>query len=332
MYKKILIITDNLQDQINGVVTTYTNLSRYAMLDGYKFVFLDPSSFKHISLPMYKEIKFSIPLSLSKKINQINPDYIHIATEGPLGLAARLILDKKNTKYNTSYHTKLPEALKKLIGIPEFLSWSYIRWFHKHSGKVLTTTTSMCNELFNNGLKTNVLPWTRGVNREIFKPTEIKREEKVVLLCVSRLSKEKNLDAFCSLSYPNSKKILVGDGPYRKHLEEKYKDVEFTGFKIGHDLAKYYQMADVFVFPSKWDTFGIVMIESLACGTPVAAYPVTGPSDVIIQNIDGYLSNDLNYAISCCLKLDRKKVEQSSERWSWETAWNIFKMNLIDKN
>jgi glycosyltransferase involved in cell wall biosynthesis len=332
MHKKILIITDNLPDQINGVVTTYKNLAKCAVLEGYEIVFLDPSSFKYFSMPGYSEIKLSIPLGITKKIENFSPDYIHIATEGPIGLAARLYLDSKNIKYNTSYHTKLPEALKKLLYIPEFFTWLYIRWFHKHSGRVLTTTISMCDELIDHGLKTDIIPWTRGVDRDIFKPTKIKRDEKIVLLCVSRLSKEKNLDAFCSLDYPNSRKILVGDGPYRKHLEEKYKDVEFTGFKTGGELASYYQMADVFVFPSTWDTFGIVMIESLACGTPVAAYPVTGPKDVILSQIDGYLSYDLNYAISCCLKLDRDKVCQSSKRWSWENAWQIFKSNLIDLN
>jgi glycosyltransferase involved in cell wall biosynthesis len=332
MHKKILIITDNLPDQINGVVTTYKNLAKCAVLEGYEIVFLDPSSFKYFSMPGYSEIKLSIPLGITKKIENFSPDYIHIATEGPIGLAARLYLDSKNIKYNTSYHTKLPEALKKLLYIPEFFTWLYIRWFHKHSGRVLTTTISMCDELIDHGLKTDIIPWTRGVDRDIFKPTKIKRDEKIVLLCVSRLSKEKNLDAFCSLNYPNSRKILVGDGPYRKHLEEKYKDVEFIGFKTGKELASYYQMADVFVFPSTWDTFGIVMIESLACGTPVAAYPVTGPKDVILSQIDGYLSYDLNYAISCCLKLDRDKVCQSSKRWSWENAWQIFKSNLIGLN
>jgi glycosyltransferase involved in cell wall biosynthesis len=332
MHKKILIITDNLPDQINGVVTTYKNLAKCAVLEGYEIVFLDPSSFKYFSMLGYSEIKLSIPLGITKKIENFSPDYIHIATEGPIGLAARLYLESKNIKYNTSYHTKLPEALKKLLYIPEFFTWLYIRWFHKHSGRVLTTTVSMCDELIDHGLKTDIIPWTRGVDRGIFKPKKIKRDEKIVLLCVSRLSKEKNLDAFCSLDYPNSRKILVGDGPYRKHLEEKYKDVEFTGFKTGGELASYYQMADVFVFPSTWDTFGIVMIESLACGTPVAAYPVTGPKDVILPQIDGYLSYDLNYAISCCLKLDRDKVCQSSKRWSWENAWQIFKSNLIGLN
>lgn len=330
MHKKILIITDNTLDQINGVVTTYANLATCATEDNHELIFLDPSHFKHYDMPGYKEIKLSIPRNMGDKIKNIDPDYIHIATEGPLGLAARFYLDSKNIRYNTSYHTKLPEALKKILGIPEFITWRYIRWFHKHSGKVLTTTVSMCDELRDRGLSADIIPWTRGVDRNIFKPTVICRDEKIVLLCVSRLSKEKNLDAFCSIQYPNSRKILVGDGPQRASLEEQYPDVEFVGFKTGKELANYFQQADVFVFPSTWDTFGIVMIESMACGTPVAAYPATGPKDVVKLGVDGYLSYDLIYAISCCLKLDRDLVSASSYRWSWTNAWQIFKDNLIE--
>lgn len=331
MNKKILIITDNVRDQINGVVTTYKNLEYQGKQDGYDIVFLDPNSFINFPMFGYKEIKISLPFNIGKHIEKINPDHIHIATEGPIGLMTRLYLDRKKIRYNTSYHTKFPEALKKILGIPEFITWKYICWFHKHSGKVLTTTISMRDELIDHGLKTDILPWTRGVDRNIF--TSAKRtvnDGKIILLCVSRISKEKNLDAFCELFYPNSKKILVGDGPYRKELEETYKDVEFVGFKTGNELAEYYRMADVFVFPSRWDTFGIVMIESMACGTPVAAYPVTGPKDVVKNGIDGYLSYDLNYAISCCLKLDRDKVLNSSYNWSWKNTWDIFKNNLVE--
>jgi glycosyltransferase involved in cell wall biosynthesis len=329
MSKTILIVTDNLPEQINGVVTTYTNLAKLAKSKGYELKFIDPSNFKHYSLPSYPEIKLSLPFNIKKKIKEIDPDFIHISTEGPLGFAARLYLDKQNIHYNTSYHTKLPEALKKLLGIPEFLTWKYIRWFHKHSGKVLTTTLSMRDELLNNGLKTEIIPWTRGVDREIFKPIKTNREEKIILLCVSRISKEKNLDAFCSLDYPNSKKIIVGDGPYRKHLEEKYKDVEFTGFKTGKELAKYYANADVFVFPSKWETFGIVMIEAMACGTPVAAYPCQGPKDVIDEGVTGYMDESLSTATYRCLGLSRDSVAVGSERWSWEYAWEIFRAHLV---
>jgi len=331
MSKTILIVTDNLPEQINGVVTTYKNLEAQAVADGYNIVYLDPSRFPHINAPVYPEVKLSWVRKIGKKIKEIQPDHIHIATEGPVGLACRVWCDRKNLTYNTAYHTKFPEGIKKLLGIPEFITWSYVRWFHKHSGKVLTTTETMVNDLRDHGFDGNVIPWTRGVDREIFNPSY--RTETVVnhpiLVCVSRVSKEKNLDAFCELDYPNAMKIMVGDGPYRKELEKKYPDVQFVGFKTGKDLAKYYAMADVFVFPSRWETFGIVMIEAMACGTPVAAYPAPGPMDVIREGRTGFMEKDLSTAVYRCLGLDRDKVQEYSMEWSWEHCWKIFKDNLV---
>lgn len=328
--QKILIITDNTLDQINGVVTTYKNIAKEALLNNFEIIFLGPEQFKHISIPNYKEIKLSFAFDIGCKIKKINPDYIHIATEGPIGLASKIYLDKNNIRYNTSYHTKFPEAVEEFLHIPQSIVWKYIRWFHKHSGKVLTTTNTMCQELKENNLDADIIPWTRGVDTSIFYPN-FNREsnDKVILLCVSRLSKEKNLDAFCRLIYPNSKKILVGDGPYKKELQEKYKDVEFVGFKVGNELAEYYRNADIFVFPSKWDTFGIVMIEALASGLPIAAYPVTGPKDIVEPGVNGYLSDSLSYAISCCLTLEKQKIFESSKKWIWKNTWDIFKNNLV---
>ena len=331
MSKTILIVTDNLPEQINGVVTTYKNLEAQAVADGYNIVYLDPSRFPHINAPVYPEVKLSWVRKIGKKIKEIQPDHIHIATEGPVGLACRVWCDRKNLTYNTAYHTKFPEGIKKLLGVPEFITWAYVRWFHKHSGKVLTTTETMVNDLVDHGFDGNIIPWTRGVDREIFNPSY--RTETVVnhpiLVCVSRVSKEKNLDAFCELDYPNAMKIMVGDGPYRKELEKKYTDVQFVGFKTGKDLAKYYAMADVFVFPSRWETFGIVMIEAMACGTPVAAYPAPGPMDVIREGSTGFMEKDLSTAVYRCLGLDRDKVLEYSMEWSWEHCWKIFKDNLV---
>jgi len=322
----ILIITDNLPDQINGVVTTYKNIEACAVLDGYRVVYLDPRQFISFGAPGYPEIKFAIPWRIGKKIQEMDADYIHIATEGPIGLAARLYLDIKRISYNTAYHTKLPEGLKKIVGIPESWTWWYVRWFHKHSGRVLTTTSSMVKELEDHGFS-KVIPWTRGVDRKIFHPQPI-TSQRTILLCVSRLSKEKNLEAFCELDYPNATKILVGDGPYREELESKYPSVIFPGYKTGHELASYYAQADVFVFPSRWETFGIVMIEAMACGTPVAAYPCHGPLDVIDPGITGYMDENLKLAIDKCLELDRKNVLAGSNAWSWSSAWRIFIDNL----
>jgi glycosyltransferase involved in cell wall biosynthesis len=327
--KKILIVTDNLLDQINGVVTTYKNIEACALLDGYTIDYIHPGRYSYIDCPKYNQVKLTIPRALGPKIKEIDPDYIHIATEGPLGLWARVYLTKHNIRYNTAYHTKFPEGLKKILNIPEVISWSYVRWFHKHTGKILTTTNTMVNHLRNNGFEGEIIPWTRGVDRSIFNTEQRNRTDKTILLvCVSRVSKEKNLEEFFNLKFPNSKKIMVGDGPMLEEYKKKYNDVEFVGFKTGNELAKYYANADVFVFPSQWETFGIVMIEAMACGTPVAAYPCTGPIDVVDQNITGYMANNLVTAIEQCLLLDRQIVYNGSMKWSWKNAWEIFRNNL----
>lgn len=329
MQKTILIVTDNLPDQINGVVTTYKNIETYALLDGYRFVYITPNEFSYINCPIYNEVKITYPRKMGKKIKEICPDYIHIATEGPVGLWARKYLTKHNIRYNTAYHTKFPEGLETLFGIPESITWRYIKWFHKHTGKVLTTTDSMVSQLKCKGIEAEIVPWTRGVDRSIFNPSlRSKLNSELNLVCVSRISKEKNLDDFCKLNYFHAKKILVGDGPYREELEKKYPDVIFLGYKTGHDLSYYFANADVFVFPSRWETFGIVMIEAMACGTPVAAYPCQGPIDVIEQGVTGFCRNDLKLAITECLTLNRSNVEEASKKWSWDKAWTIFMENL----
>jgi glycosyltransferase involved in cell wall biosynthesis len=330
--RKILIITDNLKDQINGVVTTFKNIEAYASADDYSIVYLDPGQFNYISCPGYSEVKLSFPYKIGKKIKALNPDYIHIATEGPLGFAARCWLDSKGWKYNTSYHTKFPDFLKQIYGIPESITYRYVRWFHKHSGKVLTTTQTMVKDLKANGFLGDIVSWTRGVDRNIFKPSLRLVNDKTVLLSVGRVSKEKGLDDFCALEYPNSVKVVVGDGPYRKELEKKYPNVKFVGVKRGKALAEYYADADAFIFTSRTDTFGIVIIESLACGTPVAAYPVPGPIDILENGVTGFMSKNLVDAIDRSLQLNREQVEVASRKWSWQNCWNIFRDNLIDKN
>jgi glycosyltransferase involved in cell wall biosynthesis len=334
MSKTILIVTDNLPEQINGVVTTYKNIESHAIRDDYRVVYLDPGRFRYVNCPRYNEVKITLARkrTVGKIIEEINPDHIHIATEGPLGLYSRQYLDEHNYRYNTAYHTKFPEGIRALFGIPESVTWPLIRWFHKHSGKVLTTTDSMVKELKEHGFDGDIIPWTRGVNRDIFSPSlrKVSGEQKT-LVCVARVSKEKNLEEFFSLEYPNSRKIMVGDGPMLETYKKQYPTVEFVGFKTGTELAEYYQMADVFVFPSKWETFGLVMIEAMACGTPVAAYPVQGPKDVIDEGVTGFMDHDLATAVNRCMGLNRATVLRGSQRWSWEKAWEIFRNNLVYK-
>lgn len=325
--KTILVITDNSANQVNGVVTTFKNLERLATDDDYNVIYLSPDSFFSVSAPSYPEVRLSLPINIGKKIVTSKPDHVHIATEGPIGLAAKRWLDKHGWNYNTSYHTKFPEFLKKIYGIPEKLSYAYLRWFHKHSGVVLTTTTTMVDELKDHGFDGRILPWTRGVDRDIFHPRAKKTD--MILLNVGRVSKEKGLDDFCKIDHPNAKKIVVGDGPYKHELQARYPDVEFVGIKQGTELSEYYANSDVFVFPSKEDTFGIVMIEAMACGVPVAAYPVTGPIDVIDQQETGYMHEDLSIAVTKCLALDRHQVSEQSKKWSWENCWLIFRDNLV---
>jgi glycosyltransferase involved in cell wall biosynthesis len=334
MQKTILIVTDNLPEQINGVVTTYKNIEAMAIRDNYRVVYLDPRRFRYVDCPGYNEVKIAFPWKVGKIFEEINPDYIHIATEGPVGLCVRQYLDKHGYRYNTAYHTKFPEGIRKLFGVPEALTWPLVRWFHKHSGKVLTTTDTMVSELRDHGFDGDVIPWTRGVNRDVFHPAHRVETVSKYLLCVSRVSKEKNLEAFFELDYPGYLKVMVGDGPMLETYEKKYPDVHFTGYKTGVDLARYYANAEVFVFPSQWETFGIVMIESMACGTPVAAYQVTGPTDVIDQGITGFMVTEqegLKAAVDRCLTINRSDVHRVSHRWSWERAWEIFRDNLVDK-
>ena len=330
MQKTILIVTDNLPEQINGVVTTYKNIEACAIRDNYRIVYLDPGRFRYVDCPGYNQVKIAFPRKVGQILEEINPDHIHIATEGPVGLCVRQYLDKHNYRYNTAYHTKFPEGLRKLFGIPEALTWPLVRWFHKHSGKVLTTTESMVEELRAHGFDGEIVSWTRGVDREIFNPSSRTGvNEQTVLLCVDRVSKEKNLTDFFELDFPNCRKIMVGDGPMLAAYRKQYPDVEFTGIKTGTELARYYANADVFVFPSQWETFGIVMIEAMACGTPVAAYPCQGPKDVIDQGITGFMEESLETATYRCLGLNRERVEIGSQRWSWEYAWEIFRAHLV---
>jgi glycosyltransferase involved in cell wall biosynthesis len=329
MSKKILVITDNVPDQINGVVVTFKSMEEHALLDGYTIVYLTPLQFLHFSCPGYPEVKLAIPWGVGKKIEEISPDYIHIATEGSLGLCARLYLDKRGYRYNTSYHTKFPEFLKAIYGIPMPMTWGYLRWFHKHSGKLLVNTRSMKKELEDKGFTGPMVTWTRGVDREKLKQTKrYDYGDRPIVLYVGRVSKEKNLDALCEMQDTYDIEI-VGDGPYRKKLQEKYPKVKFLGYQQGSELANSYARADVFCFPSKSDTFGIVMIEAMSLGTPVAAYPVDGPLDVI-DEYTGCMDKNLHKAIMACLEMDRNLVKQRSSMWTWEQCWTIFRDNLVN--
>jgi glycosyltransferase involved in cell wall biosynthesis len=219
--------------------------------------------------------------------------------------------------------------MKKIYRVPECMTWWYLRWFHKHSGRVLTTTKTMVKELQAHGFTGEVVSWTRGVDRAVLKPTQAwpHPNPRPLVLYVGRVSKEKNVEAVCEL-VDTYDVVIVGDGPYRQELEAKYPGCQFLGYKTGSDLANWYSRADVFAFPSCVDTFGIVIIEAMSVGTPVAAYPVPGPID-IIEPGSGYMCHNLRDSVDICLNLNRGRVQKLSEKWTWEECWVIFKENLV---
>jgi glycosyltransferase involved in cell wall biosynthesis len=327
MSKTILIVTDNVSNQINGVVTTFKNLEDHARRNGDRVVYIDPGQFPHIACPGYPEVKISWPHGISKKIKALQPDYIHIATEGPIGLFARWWCERNNIPYNTSYHTDFPKFLKTMYRIPTSWTYWYLRWFHKNSHRVLVTTNTIKKDLELHGFK-NLVVWTRGVDRSL---TPAPREERSrpMLLNVGRVSAEKGLDKLAVLQ-DDYTLVIVGDGPYMKEARKLLPKANFIGYKQGQELVNWYHNADVFVFPSSADTFGLVMIEAMAQGTPVAAFPVQGPVDVIDQDVNGVIDWDLKRAVELCLALDRKTVKLTSNLWTWEECWRIFQENLID--
>jgi len=321
--KMNLIVTDTFE-QVNGVSTTYKNILK---LSPGQLHILHPGMFKWTSFSVYPEVQICTePVKVWKTIKELTPTHVHIATEGVMGVVARTYCEYHNVPYTTAYHTKFPDFLYELAHVPKGITWAFLRWFHKHATAVLTTTETMCMELYEQRI-TNAVSWTRGVDVELFgQPrTEQIQHEKPVLVSVGRVSREKNLDAFCKLDTNKFQLQLVGDGPYLEELKQKYPNVEFLGYKHGYELGQIYANADCMVFTSLTDTFGLVMIESMSMGTPVAAYPVTGPTDAITHGTTGFYYEDLNKAINECLSLDRDIVAVAAHnKWSWQQAHDIF--------
>jgi glycosyltransferase involved in cell wall biosynthesis len=325
---KIILITDAWDPQVNGVVTTYKNILNHLPSD-VSIEIIHPGRFTTFKLPFYKEI--DIPLCSLSKMKKILYDitlyanlqgynvYYHIATEGLLGLQAKRALRKKRQIYTTAYHTKFPEFIQALYKIPvKFTKW-YFNWFHKHSKYVMCSSVSNAKENF----QWNSVVLDKGF-AEHFTYKKKKNTFTKTLLYVGRVSKEKNLEEFCRLDILNTRKIIVGDGPSLKSLQEQYPDVEFVGYKFGKELVEFYQNADVFVFPSKVDTFGNVILEAMACGTPAAGFPVTGPIDQIQNGVNGYIDEDLELAVEMSLDISRQSVYNSVKNKNWQNSAKSF--------
>jgi glycosyltransferase involved in cell wall biosynthesis len=327
---KIMIVTDAWEPQVNGVVRTLKSTSRELRALGHEVELITPLEFRTLPCPTYPEIRLSIlPYRrLRKRIDAFVPDALHIATEGPLGMAARRYARKHGLPFTTAYHTRFPEYVQARFGIP--LSWTYrfLHWFHGASQAVMAPTPVVKQDLEKYGFD-NVVLWTRGVDLDIFRPMESKVLDtaRPIFLYVGRVAVEKNVEAFLELDLPGSKWI-AGTGPVLEKLKAQYPDANYLGVLSQAELAKVYAAADVFVFPSKTDTFGLVLLEALACGTPVAAYPVTGPVDVLGGGNAGAMNEDLRQACLDALKIERRAARAWAERFSWRAASEQFASHL----
>jgi glycosyltransferase involved in cell wall biosynthesis len=331
---RIAIITDAWHPQINGVVTTLTNTSKELEKLGHTVKIFDPSLFKAIPCPGYPHFRlaFLCGPKLRPIIETFKPDAIHIATEGPVGYAARRYCRHKKYRYTTSLHSRYPEYLNMRVGFPLLISHTYLRWFHSKSARIMVATESLQRELSNKGYK-NLVRWSLGVDTELFHPSDKSfiQDKRPISMYTGRVAIEKNVEAFLRLDLPGTK-YVIGDGPQREAFINQHPNVRFVGYKQGQELARYMATADVFVFPSKTDTFGLVLLESLACGVPVAAYPVTGPNDVIKEPIVGTLDNNLQAAALKSLSLNADDCRQYALKYSWQHSARQFVENLVPKD
>lgn len=329
---RILIATDAWRPQVNGVVSTLTALARNAAALGDEIQFVSPDGFPSINLPTYPGLRIAWPnrREIARRIEAVAPDAIHIATEGPIGWAVRAYCRRRKLAFTTSYTTRFPEYIAVRSMIPASWSYAVLRHFHAAGAMTMVATESLKRELSERGFG-RLGTWTRGVDTELFTPNSPAKLDlpRPIFMSVGRVAVEKNLEAFLSLPLPGSK-VIIGDGPQKLELERRYPEAKFLGVKQGADLAAHVAAADVFVFPSLTDTFGVVQLEALACGTPVAAFPVTGPIDVIADRPVGALDTDLQRACLRALDLSREVCRNFALSYSWENSTRQFIGNLSE--
>jgi glycosyltransferase involved in cell wall biosynthesis len=330
---KIAIVTDAWRPQTNGVVKTLSTTAEGLRSLGHVVHIIEPNQFRTFPCPTYPEIRLSwLPYGkISALLQEFDPDAIHIATEGTLGAAARKWCLRRRFPFTTSYHTQFPEYVRARVPIPLALSYAHLRRFHSAAARTMVATPAMQRLLASRGFK-NIVRWTRGVDVALFKPRtkDYLDLPRPIAMYVGRVAVEKNIEAFLQLDLPGAK-VIVGDGPARAELESKYPRAKFVGYKFGEELASHVAAADVFVFPSRTDTFGLVMLEAMACGVPVAAYPVTGPIDVVTQGVTGVLNADLRTAALGALRLDPKQCRAYALANTWETATRQFFSQLAPR-
>ena len=327
---RILIATDAWHPQVNGVVRTLTSLSRAAATLGVEINFLTPDGFPSIGVPTYPGLRVALPnrREIAKRIEAAAPEAIHIATEGPIGWSVRGYCRRHKLPFTTSYTTRFPEYVSVRTGIPAGVGYAVLRQFHDAAAMTMVATDSLKTELAERGFK-KLGFWTRGVDTKLFHPENPASLDlpRPIFMTVGRVAVEKNLEAFLSLDLPGTK-VIVGNGPQKAELERRFPQAKFLGEKTGADLTSHVAAADVFVFPSLTDTFGVVQLEALACGTPVAAFPVTGPLDVIADRPIGAIERDLRSACMRALTMSRETCRNFALERSWENSARQFIGNL----
>jgi len=330
---RVLVVTDAWRPQVNGVVRTIEHLIEQAPAFGVEIELLTPERFRTLPMPTYPEIRLSLARAgaVAKMIAAANVDHVHISTEGPLGIAARRACLKVGRPFTTSYHTRFPEYVRSRAPIPERWTYAWLRRFHNAGAGVMVATASLRRELASRGFE-RLMHWTRGVDADRFRPNPDARAfdlPRPIFLYVGRVATEKNIEGFLSLDLPGSK-VVVGDGPSRAELEAKFPDAHFTGTLEGDALAEAYASSDVFVFPSLTDTFGIVVLEALASGVPVAAFPVTGPLDILEGSGAGALDEDLRAAALAALEIPPERARAFALTQGWKEATALFVANVRD--
>ena len=335
---RILLATDAWEPQVNGVVRTLTRIVAELRDLGDEVEVISPDQFPSFPLPTYPEIKLAVGAyeKVQEKFKSFEPEAIHIATEGPIGLAARRICLEWKLPFTTSYHTRFPEYVSARLPVPLAAGYAYMKWFHKPSGRLMVATPTLRDELAKHGFR-NLSQWSRGVDTEIFRPlrpdepSPYEGLKRPIFLNVGRVAVEKNIEAFVKLGLPGTK-VVVGDGPQRDELSQRYPEVVFAGARFGAELSAYFAGADAFVFPSLTDTFGLVLLEAMASGTPVAAFSAPGPIDLIPGSGAGVLAlghtDGLREACLDCLRLDRQAVRAFAEQFSWPACAEEFRRNL----
>lgn len=333
---KILLVTDAWHPQMNGVVRTLDTTVETLRARGHEVEVIAPSDgYWTMPLPTYPDIRLApfAKRDVERRVVNFGPRAVHIATEGPLGQAARALCLRWGMPFTTSYHTKFPEYIKaRFPFIPLALPYKFVRDFHNSGGQTMVTTPSMVEFLDKRGF-THLAPWARGVDVDLFHPDKRRESDdpdnvyaglpRPIWVNVGRVAVEKNIETFLDLDLPGSK-VVVGSGPQLEILKKRYPEITFTGAKFGEDLARHFADADVFVFPSLTDTFGLVIIEAMATGTPVAAYPVSGPIDIVPGSRAGVVDEDLRTACLQALELSRADARTHAEGYSWDTVTDVF--------